>query len=210
MASESGELKTYNPQQQISTEIILEVLIRHRDSFKQARTGELPGIPIENIKDNNRKMNQVRALNLIISAQREMITISRPNIYFESTKKWKKKYKEDEKREENPFKKEKNDYNELLEWLDFLKYCGNMILQAEKSISKDDDFILKKNDNNTGEEFYELTKNFYGMLDDLESSYEQIYLLMLTNKIVSAGIEEDEELEYKEKEQAAIDRIVNS
>jgi hypothetical protein len=48
------------------------------------------------------------------------------------------------------------------------------------------------------------------MLDDLEQSYEQIYLLMLTNKIVSSGIEEDEELSYKEKEEEAIKRVVEA
>jgi len=48
------------------------------------------------------------------------------------------------------------------------------------------------------------------MLDDLESSYEQIYLLMLTNKIVSAGIEESEELSYKEQEDELIRRVVEA
>ena len=61
-----------------------------------------------------------------------------------------------------------------------------------------------------GEEVNELTKNFYDMMDDLETSYEQIYLLMLTNKIVSAGIEEDEEMTYKEKEAEAIRRVVEA
>ena len=54
---------------------------------------------------------------------------------------------------------------------------------------------------------FTLTGNFYEMLEELESSYEQIYLLMLTNKIVSAGIEEDEELTYKQKEEEAIRRV---
>ena len=58
--------------------------------------------------------------------------------------------------------------------------------------------------------FNELTKNFYEMLEDLEASYEQIYLLMLTNKIVSAGIEDDEEMTYKEKEEEAIRRVVEA
>ena len=48
------------------------------------------------------------------------------------------------------------------------------------------------------------------MLDDLETTYEKIYLLMLTNKIVSAGIEEDEELSYKELEDEAIRRIAEA
>ena len=38
----------------------------------------------------------------------------------------------------------------------------------------------------------------------------QIYLLMLTNKIVSAGIEEDEEATYKEKEEEAVRRVVEA
>ena len=79
---------------------------------------------------------------------------------------------------------------------------------AEKTKSIEDDFLIVRE----GEEgnFHELTTNFYDMVEALESSYEQIYLLMLTNKIVSAGIEEDEELTYKEKEKLAVERILEA
>lgn len=208
MGYEPGEIKVFNPNKEISKEITLEILIRHRNAFKQARIGEIPGVPIETIKDNDRKMNQARALNLIIAAQREMVTISRPIINFTSIQKWKKKYKTEAEQKENPFEKEQNDYNKLIEWLDFLRECENAILDAEKTKSIKDDFLVIKNYQDG--EFYELTRNFYEMLDDLESSYEKIYLIMLTNKIVSAGIEEDEELTYKEKEQEAIRRVVEA
>ena len=56
----------------------------------------------------------------------------------------------------------------------------------------------------------ELTNNFFEMLDELENSYEKIYLLMLTNKIVSAGIEEDEELSYKDIEDEGKKRVLDS
>jgi len=81
-------------------------------------------------------------------------------------------------------------------------------LKLKKTKRIDDDFLIvrKTEDGET----YELTSNFREMLDDLEESYEQIYLLMLTNKIVSAGIEEDEELSYKEKEEEAIKRVVEA
>lgn len=205
---DEGDLKVFNPSKEISKEITLEILIRHRDSLKQARTGELVGITMDKISDNDRKLNQVRALNLIISAQREMITASRPILFFRSTKKWEKDYKTDEEREKNPFNKDKNDYNSILIWLEFLKNCEEEILKAEKTKMFDDDFLIKLS---TPEgEVYELTKNFRDMLDDLEQSYEQIYLLMLTNKIVSSGIEEDEELSYKEKEEEAIKRVVEA
>lgn len=203
-----GDIKVFNPNKEISKEITLEILIRHRDALKQARTGELVGIPIDKLKDNSRKINQVRALNLIISSQREMITISRPIIFFRSTQKWKKKYKEEKDRIKNKFENHENDYNKLLEWLNFLRHCENEILNAEKTKRIDDDFLIRKQ-KETGT-FFELTRNFYDMLEDLESSYEQVYLLMLINKIVSAGIEEDEEQTYKEKEAEAIRRVVEA
>ncbi len=219
MEDQAGDIKTFNPSKEISKEITLEILIRHRDALKQARTGELIGVAPEKLKDNDRKLNQVRALILIISAQREMITISRPIVWFRSMQKWKKKYKEiknkdidgenkKNERKEHPFEKEDNDYKSIIGWLKFLRDCGNAILEAEKTKRIDDDFMIKK-ETNDGERF-ELTNNFYDMVEDLESSYEQIYLLMLTNKIVSAGIEEDEELTYKEKEKEAIDRVVEA
>lgn len=207
---EPGDIKVFNPNKEISKEITLEILIRHRDALKQARTGELVGIPMEQIKDNDRKMNQARALNLVIASQREMVTASRPIIYFTALQKWKKKQKSDEDIAANPFEKESNDYNKLIEWLDFLRHCEQAIITADKTKSLDDDFIVTKIDSNSGDEKNELTENFYDMLEDLESSYEQIYLLMLTNKIVSAGIEEDEELSYKEKEEEFINRVVNA
>jgi hypothetical protein len=205
---EPGDIKVFNPNKEISKEITLEILIRHRDALKQARTGEIVGIPMDKIDDNARKMNQVRALNLIIAAQKEMITISRPIIFFRSTKAWEKKFKLDEEKIANPFGEYESEYKKLIDWLNILRECENAILHAEKSKTLDDDFmkIRQKADG----DFYELTANFYEMLDDLESTYEQIYLLMLTNKIVSAGIEEDEEMTYKEKEQEAIRRIVEA
>lgn len=205
---EPGDLKVFNPNKEISREIILEVLIRHRDALKQARTGEIVGIPMDKIEDNQRKINQVRGLNLIISAQREMITISRPIIFFKSMQKWKKDYKTEKKEEIPPFEKEDNDYNNLMDWLNFLKDCEDAIIKAERTKRLDDDFLWVKQTNDG--DINELTSNFYDMVDDLESSYEQIYLLMLTNKIVSAGIEEDEEMTYKEKEKEAIRRIVEA
>ena len=138
-----------------------------------------------------------------------MITISRPTIFNNSLSKWKKKNKEQEEQEKNPFEEEDNDYKKLLEWRDFLKHCQEIIIAAEKSPTIDDDFMITKT-NNQGEEVNELTKNFYEMIDELENSYERVYLLMLTNKIVSAGIEEDEEMTYKEKEEEAVKRVIEA
>lgn len=206
---DNGEIRTFNPNKEISKEITLEILTRHRDSMKQARTGELPNVEIEQIHDNDRKLNQVRALNLIISSQREMITISRPIVYFRSLQIWKKKHKEDKDKEKNPFEKEENDYNRMIELLDFLRFCSKAIQEAEKTKSVKDDFLATRM-TEQGRERKELTENFHDMVEELEGSYEKIYLLMLTNKIVSAGIEEDEELTYQQLEEEAIKRVVEA
>jgi len=208
MAFEAGDIKVFNPNKEISKEIVLEILIRHRDSFKQARTGEVIGIPVEKLTDNQRIFNQEKALPLIIASQREMITISRPIIYFKSLQNWKKKYRLDEEQKENPFEAEENEYNTLMDWLFFLKKCQTAILEAKATKCFKDDFMIVKQ--KTEGDVFELTNNFFDMLDDLEQSYEQIYLLMLTHKIVSAGIEEDEEMTYKEKETEAIRRVVEA
>ncbi len=208
MMENMPDLKVFNPNKEISIEITLEILIRHRDALKQARTGELNGVSIDKLSDNERKLNQVKALSLIISAQREMITASRPIIYFRSTKKWERQNRDIEEDKKIPFEKDENDYNKMLEWLDFLKRCEEDLLKAEKTRRLDDDFLVKKS---TAEgEVYELTTNFREMLEDLEHSYEQIYLLMLINKIVSAGIEEDEYQTHQELAEEARRRIIDS
>ncbi len=209
-----GEIRVFNPNKEISREITLEVLIRHRNSMKQARTGELPDGTVEELDDNNRMFNRVRALNLIIASQREMISISRPIVIFRSKKQYEKhlrklqgKKGEDPKKEK--FEDFKCDYNTLIqEHLELLKACERDIIEAEKSKTLDDDFI-KEYEEYSGKRL-RLTENFYEMLEELEGSYEQIYLMMLTNKIVSSGIEDDEEKTYKEKEEEAIRRVVEA
>lgn len=204
----TDDIKTFNPQKEISREIILEILIRHRDAFKQARTGELPDTSMDNIRDNDRKYNQVRALNLIISAQKEMINVSRPIVFWRASKLWERAFKEDEDRVKNPFDKHENDYSKIMDWSKFLRSLQEAIITADRTPELEDDFLIEKDIN--GQKENQLTENFFDMLEDLESSYEQIYLLMLINKIVSAGIEEDEELSYKEQEVEAVRRITEA
>ncbi len=214
-----GEIRVYNPQEGISREITLEILIRHRDSMKQARTGILVGSDEFPKDENEKRLNQARALMLIIASQREMINISRPHINFRSLQKWKKSHKSEEDKEKFPFFEDINllqphsmkyDYFKLMYWLELLKACEQDIIEADRSKTLDDDYIREVENSLDGSKTLHLTKNFFEMLNELENSYEQIYLLMLTNKIVSAGIEEDEELTYKEKEQEAIRRVVEA
>lgn len=205
MGYDGAEIQTFNASKAIAQSRDLGLILWHNDAMRQARTGETPGSNMEEIGDNQRKMNQVRALNIIISAQRELINISRAQVKFRSVNKWKKDNATDEQQIETPFEKHENDYNKLIYLKDVLYACEMDILDAEKSPTKDDDFLIVRQ--TADGEFYELTENFREMIKVLEDSYEEIHLLMLTNKIISAGIEENEEMNYKEKEEEMIRRV---
>jgi|AntAceMinimDraft_7_1070363.scaffolds.fasta_scaffold01847_2 hypothetical protein len=208
MAYEEGDAKVYNAAKEIAHHVTLEIIIRHQNALKQARTGEIEGTPRDKIKDNDLRVNQVRALSLVIAAQREMVTHSRPVIRHNSFFKWGKKFKEEDEIKENPFAEFECDYNELMECLSFLTFCNDEILKADRTERTSDDFLVKRSSNEG--EVFELTSNFYGMLEDLENFYEKIYGLMITNKIVSAGIEEDAEFTYEEQEAEMKRRIVEA
>jgi len=208
MAYDGAEIQTFNASKAIAQTRDLQLILWHNDAMRQARTGETPGTKMEELSDNKRKMNQVRALNVIISAQRELINISRSQIKFRSFNKWKKDNPTEDLQMANPFETHTNDYNKLIELKEKLFACEMDILEAEKTKTQDDDFIVVRQRDNS--EFYELTPNFREMLRELEDSYEEIHLLMLTNKIISAGIEENEELTYKEKEDEMRRRIVDA
>jgi len=81
--------------------------------------------------------------------------------------------------------------------------------KADLSPTLDDDFMITKM-NSDGEEENHLTQNFSDMYDDLMISYDKVYGLLITNKIVGQGLEESEELSYKEQEEELIRRVVDA
>lgn len=205
---ETGELKTYNASQEIAKHRDLPLILFHEDMMLQARTGKAPGVNIDDITDNQRKMNQVRALTRIISAQKQLINISRAQIKFRAVNKWQKRQQPLEEAEKTPFEEDENDYNKLMYLKELLDACEKDIINADLTPSLEDDYILEKE----GEDgkYYELTQNFYEMITELENTWEEIHLLMLTNKIISSGIEIDEEYSYKEQEEEVIRRITEA
>jgi len=110
MSFDQGEVKVINPQKEIAKEIVFDVVMRHRDAIKQARTGERLNEDTSKLTDREKRMNQVKALALVISSQREMITISRPIIFNNCEKQWKKKYPEDKRMENYRTKRLSRDY----------------------------------------------------------------------------------------------------
>ncbi len=208
MADNSGEVKLFNTAKKESDEIVFPIIEGHKYAISQARTGELRDVPLEKINRSQRKLNRVKGLHRIISYQKDMIQIARPTVRYKSLKDWEKKYKKEEEKEENPFEKVDNDYNKLMELRRLLDFFDSEIMRAEKSATKDDDFLIEMQGSDGMES--ELTQNFYEMFNELEDTYETVYIILIKHKIVSAGISEDEEMDYKEKETEAVRRLVEA
>lgn len=204
MAENSGEVKVYNTARQEAEHIVFPILESHKHAITQARTGELQGVPFEKIGKSQRKLNRVKALHLIISCQKDMIHIARPTVRYKSLKDWERSNNEEGK-ETPPFEEVDNYYNRLMEIRRILNFFDNEIINAEKSATKEDDFLIEKQ--GADGEDSELTQNFYEMLDELEDTSESISVIMIRHNIISAGISEDEELTYKEQEKLFIERV---
>ena len=208
MENNAGEVKLFNTAKKESDEIVFPIIEGHKFAISQGRTGELRDTPLEKINKNQRKLNRVKGLHRIISYQKDMIQIARPTVRYKSFKDWEKKYRKDEEKVENPFEKIDNDYNKLMEMRRLLDFFDSEIMEAEKSATKDDDFLIESQGSDGMES--ELTQNFYEMFNELEDSYEIIYIILIKHKIVSAGISDDEEMTYKEKETEAVRRLVEA
>jgi hypothetical protein len=200
---EDGKLMVYNPASEIAREVTLDVVMRHRDAFRQVREGRIN--KDEKLSENERKLNKIKGLFLTISAQRDMINISVPVIWFDCDHKWKKKNTNDELKEKNPFENEENDYNKILETKELLKLFERDLIDADESETEADDYLIKKQTQQGI--YYKLTTKYFDLVDALEDTYKDIYFLMIKYKIVSAGIEEDEEITYKELERLAIEKV---
>lgn len=203
-----NEVQLFNTAKKESDEIVFPIIESHRYAIRQGRTGELKDISIEKIDKNQRKLNRVKSLHLIISCQKDMIHIARPAVRWNTLKIWEKKYKKDEERQKYPFEKEVNDYNKLIDTKRLLEFFDSEIMKAEKSATKEDDFMISEQGIDGMES--ELTQNFYEMFGELEDTYEEVYIILIKHKIVSAGISEDEEFTYKEQEKEMVRRVVEA
>lgn len=182
---ENKEVRIVNPGERLA-DVILDSIITHQRYMRRCRG---IGEDLDEMQDNARRLIQVRSLSKVISIQRELITNSRGIVYHQVYKEWSKKYS-DQERKEHPFEKEDNDYNTLMHYSKFMQYCHKCLVIADKTKTLRDDFLVS-NRNHNGEEINNLTDNFHEMLEDLEASYQEIYLIMLRNGVISQTIEEE-------------------
>ncbi len=202
-------VSVWNPDKQLSEQVTLKNIVAHDKAMDLARRG-IPELPSDKpLSFNDRISLRFKGLNDIIPAQQNIITNNRAVIKTNSVDKWSKKYKDDEEKVNNPFNDDDNDYNEIMAIANFLDDCEQKIIKARKTKSFEDDFVWDKQDHN-GENTLELTSHFFNMIKELETSYESIYEILISNKIVSSGISTDEESTDKEIEEEQHRRIVES
>lgn len=208
MIEDTSNIKIFNPSQAIAKEVTLNVIIRHRDALRQAREGIINNEKSEEIPEDLKKINKIKGLFLIISAQRDMINISTPIVGYNCQKRWEKKMSNVEEEKRTKFEEEDNEYNKLIEIKEILKLCELDLINAEETASTKDDYLIEYTDGRG--KHLKLTPKYFEMINGLEETYQEIYLIMLKHKIVSAGIEEDEEKTYKELEEEAIRRVIDA
>lgn len=207
MAEENNiKANIINPQRQISEGIVFDLLLKHKNAMYKSYFGQNIGEE-EDINDNQRIENQAASLREMISSQILIIDLAaRPTIERNCRVSYNKKYKTDEEKKDNPFEKQENDFKELMRWRDFLSDCIQALIDADLTPSHDDDFKRIKI-NSEGEEEKYLTNNFYDMRDDLASSYQEIYGLLIDHEIVAKKGQEDEDVTYKEQEELFLERF---
>ena len=209
MIENTGELNLWNPDKQISEQITLKNLIIHNNAMRLTRTGvgEDESEKPKNLNDRN--MLRFQGLNEVISAQQILVGNALPIVECNDKNDWRKRNKTDEEKLANKFKDLENDYNELNAIMTFLDECEQKIIKAARTKTVKDDFVLEKQ-NSMGEVTVQLSENFFKMLKELEESYKEIFGILLRHKIVSSGIQTDDELEDKQKEEEAMRRIVEA
>lgn len=204
---DNGQIEVFNTARQEAEQIVFPIIKGHVNETRQARTGKIPDISIEKIGENQRKLNRVKALHLMISSQKDMIQVVLPYARHPAINDWDRKYKNEEK-DKNPFNKEINDYSKIREIRKLLDFLESEIICADKSATKDDDFLIaSQGADGMGSE---LTRNFYEMFRELEDSHEEIICFLIKYNLVSAGASEDESITYKELETEGIRRITEA
>lgn len=201
-----SSVSNFNPNKQISTEMVLDILLKHKNAMYKSYYGKNIDDK-EEISDNNRIINQSSALREMMSSQMLIIDlIAKPTIEENCIDRYNKKYKTKEEKEEHIFENEENDIKILMECREFLLWCLDILKKADLTPTLEDDFMITRVSSN-GEKENHLTKNFGDMRNDLAENYNKIYRLLIQHEIVTKKQEEDEGLTYEEQTKMFIERF---
>ncbi len=209
MTDNIGEADVWNPSKQISEQVTLKNITTHNEAMGLARTGD-PLLPTKTPISGNQKIKlRFKGLKGMVSAQQTIITNNAYLVENNSRVRWGKKNKSNDEKLKNRFDESNSDYHELEDITNFLDDCEQQIINAIKTKTPKDDFIIRIQDH-TGIWVLELTNKFFYMMKRLELSFKEIMGIMLRNKIISGGTSEDEEVSYKDQENLFLERFKES
>lgn len=170
------EVKSFNLQEELGQQLIVNVLIQHRDLLRQAHSGILPEwnpdvdntVVVSGEKYSfpiyAKEVHQAKALLLLVSNQLEIISLVRPILKLSYP----------------------DDYTLIIKTSESLRYFRTCLLEANRTKNFNDDFVRILINNQK----VELTQNFYDMLEELEGTYETIYYILIKDKIISPLVEQ--------------------
>jgi len=205
MVENVGELQTFNADKQIAVERDLPLILNLMRAFRQTRTGETPVKSMYNMTDNEKVLNKVSGLIQIIHALRDLIELGWSKIYTPCFKKWELDTSEDKL----SFEKEDNDFNKLMEYREFLKFCQQKIVKADRTPTLKDDFKAERINKNGEVEFF-VTENYDEMLEEFEVLWPKIDYLLSKYAVLNRGFIKDEDITEQEKEDELKRRILQS
>jgi len=188
---------SWNPQRKISEEIVFGKIEEYMNAMKQARTGIPNNEEVKILTEESKIIYQVKAITYIISALQGILDICKPSIMSDCYEKWKRM--NPVYRKQFPFEKEdikRNGYNLIKQEIFPTIQKINVLLRTRRI-----QLIKRKNVKEN-----ELTLVFFELLEEFDSLFEKIYVLLIRHNIVSAW-KPLSELTYLEKERKAIERI---
>lgn len=200
-----GEVKTFNADKDIAQQRDLPLVINLMRAFRQARIGETPVKSIYDMTDDEKVFNKVSGLSLVIHSLRDLIVLGWGRTETQCRNKWNVKKPE----ERGKFEEEENGFNRLMYYRDLLIACQKDIREADLTPSFEDDFMVKKT-NNEGVEYCITTKNYEEMLDVLEKAWPPIEMVLHRHKILSQGMMENELLSHEEIASEAEKRVIEA
>ena len=203
--AEDGDLKTFNAAKEIAHHRDLSLMINYMHATIQARTGSTSLKSHLEMTNKEKRLSQVKGLLAMIHADRDLVQLSRWRVRRKGETDWSKKNPTPEDKAANPLEDFDCDYKNLMIIKEKLMACEKDIIHADITPTLKDDFIAKRDID--GEEQWDLTDNFHEMMEELEDIYEELEGIMYINEIISTGLQQDEELTYKEQELAFIERV---
>jgi len=175
MEIDNKQLEGQNLESEVSKTVGLSIYLDTNEAMKLAQNGDQT---IDSLSDKER--TKVRGLNELIKVFQRKIDYMYSPIKEKKHSEWKRKFRRDEDKEDNPFDEWAEDIL-LLEEIDKTlgKYQQEIDL-ARRTVTEDDDFVTASEDEHQNKKYY-VNKKYYATLEDLRTIGRELESIMIRN-----------------------------